>query len=84
MITGTPTFCKNRRVTAWCWWMDAKLQVGSFQIKLIRPRLLRVKGAGEMKTRIISRGQCTQSETDADQIAGVLNLHDFEVKVNDQ
>ena len=84
MITGTPTFCKNRRVTAWCWWMDAKLQVGSFQIKLIRPSLLRVKGAGEMKTRIISRGQCTQSETDADQIAGVLNLHDFEVKVNDQ
>ena len=64
--------------------VDAKLQVGSFQIKLIRPRLLRVKGAGEMKTRIISRGQCTQSETDADQIAGVLNLHDFEVKVNDQ
>ena len=86
MITGTPTFCKNRRVTAWCWWeVDAKLQVGSFQIKLIRPRLLRVKGAGEMKTRIISRGQCTQRcETDADQIAGVLNLHDFEVKVNDQ
>ena len=45
--------------------VDAKLQVGSFQIKLIRPRLLRVKGAGEMKTRIISRGQCTQRcETD--------------------
>ena len=45
--------------------VDAKLQVGSFQIKLIRPRLLRVKGAGEMKTRIISRGQCThRCETD--------------------
>ena len=41
---------------------DAKLQVGSFQIKLIRPRLLRVKGAGEMKTRIISRGQCTHPQ----------------------
>ena len=42
---------------------DAKLQVGSFQIKLIRVAVR------EMKTGIISRGQCT--ETDADQIADV-------------
>ena len=48
---------------------DAKLQVGSFQIKLIRAAVR------EMKTRIISRGQCT--ETDADQIAAVLNPLDF-------
>ena len=47
--------------------VDAKLQVGSFQIKLIRPRLLRVKGsAGEMKTRIISRGQCTTQRCETD------------------
>ena len=60
---------------------DAKLQVGSFQIKLIRPR----SGRNENWDNIPGASALTTTtKTDADKIAGVLNLHDFEVKLNDQ
>ena len=81
MITGTPTNFLQEKKSNSMVLADAKLQVGSFQIKLIRPRSERnenwdnIPGPVHWQLRL---------KLDADQIAGALNLHDFEVKVNDQ
>ena len=68
MITGTPTNFLQEKKSNSMVLADAKLQVGSFQIKLIRPRSERnenwdnIPGAVHWQLRL---------KLDADQIAGL-------------